>query len=200
MPGTEAGENAVDVRYRLTARDVIAATAAANRYTKLAAVFAAFAVVITVTDFLIGDPVWPMPLLIGAGFATGVVPGLIGAWAWSRRPEIGRAEIRLEADTTGVRMALPMSSTVSDWSTFRRILVTREAFILDFGTGAGTFVPQRALRPDQAVSLRQLAETAGVLASGSSWRLPAIGFAAGLVLLVPVLALYAGGYLVPGPA
>ena len=95
MPGTEAGENAVDVRYRLTARDVIAATAAANRYTKLAAVFAAFAVVITVTDFLIGDPVWPMPLLIGAGFATGVVPGNDFTLAAGDEVEIGISGVGL---------------------------------------------------------------------------------------------------------
>ncbi len=182
---------AIDIRYRLTARDVFAATAAANRYTRLAAVFAAVAVVITATDFLIGDPLWPMPLLIGAGFASGAGPGLLGAWAWRRGPDVAKAEMRLEADSAGVRMALPMSSSVSDWSMFRRIRITPEAFILDFGTGSDTFVPQRALTRDQAAALRDLAEAAGVLQAGSSWRLPAIGLAAGLVMLFPVLTLYA---------
>jgi hypothetical protein len=112
---------------------------------------------------------------------------------------LAKAEIRLEADDVGVRMALPMSSSTSGWSAFRRLRETSESFILDFGTGMGTFVPKRALSREQAATLRDLAEAAGVLASGSSWRLPVIGLVFGLALLVPVLALYAGGYLVPVP-
>jgi hypothetical protein len=188
----------VSVSYRLARRDVFAATAAANRYTKLAAGFAAVAVVITVADFLIGDPVWPIPLLIGSGFATGAAPGLLGVWAWTRRPDLAQAEILLEADPAGVRLALPMSASASEWSAFRRLRETSESFILDFGTGMGTFVPKRALSPEQAASLRSLAEAAGVLEKGSSWRLPVIGLVVGLALLVPVLALFTGGYLRAG--
>jgi hypothetical protein len=174
----------LDVRYHLSSRDIVIAVAAANRFSKLAAVTAAAGVVGTVFAWLNGDPTWPVGIFLGAGFATGLAPGLIGAWAFSRRPEIATAEIHMEADDAGVRIATQMSQSAATWAVFRRVRETPGEFLLDFGTGAGTFVPKAVMEPADCEALRGLAARAGVLVQGSSWRLPAIGVVIGALLTV----------------
>ena len=188
----------IDIRYWLTRRDLVLAVAAANRFSKLAAVFAALGIVLTAFAISTGDPTWPVPALLGIGFSTGIGPGLISAWAYGRRPEVAQAEVRFEADDKGVRTTTPMTTSTATWALFKRIRETRDAFILDYGSGAGTFVPKAALGADGVAVLRGLASAAGVLALDWSWRLPGIGALVGVAMLAILGALVANGVVVIG--
>ena len=186
----------VDVRYSLTARDIVFAVAAANRHSRLSAAFAAGGVVLTATSWHSGDPTWPVPLIIAAGFASGLMPGVIAAWGWRRRPELAAA-MHVVVSSDGVALSAPISTTTA-WSEVRRVRESGGSFLIDFGTGTGTLVPRRVLGDLQASALREVAESAGVLAAASSWRWTSIGIVVGIVLLGVAGMLAAGGYLMLG--
>jgi hypothetical protein len=187
----EAGASVpvVDVRYRLTPRDVFRATMDANRYSKLTVVFGIVLVSVAVTGTQNGDISAIFFVAMAAGFITGAVPAAISAFMASRRPDLLSREVWLRVGRDGVRMASPGSTTEFDWATVRRMRDMPLDFLLDFGTGAAAFVPKRVLDPAQTDGIRTLGADNGKLETSSSWAWPVFGLALGTIFTMVLILL-----------
>ena len=186
----------VEIRYRLTRRDLVLATAVVFRLSQAAFAFAALGVLVTVPMVQGGDPTWWLPLLFGAAGATGFGPALLGAGPWSRLPGIDSDEIGFTADAAGLRTTMPISAKSASWSRVRSVRETRDCFLLDLGPAAVTFVPKRVMASSEMETLRRLATASGALDIGSSWLMPVLGTLLGVAVTGVVVALFAAGVLV----
>lgn len=190
----------VDVRYRLTFREVFLVVAEMNRCSKLAAFFGLFIVLIPAMSLSMGDWTGIVALLLGLSFVSGTLPATLAAWTFSRRREFMEFEWRTVIDADGIATWTPKSEGRAKWSMYRRIRETQTAFILDMGTGAGSFLPKSAFDAATSAAIASYAADAGLLVRGSTWRLPLIGVGIGLAIVVPILLLVAAGIIVFGPA
>ncbi len=179
----------LDVRYSLRARDLLEPGAAGSRHSMITALFGFFLVFGSVFPILMGD--WTVIgfVLFAVGFVTGLIPGAIMAFMAGRRPDLLSLEQRVVIDGEGVRMASERATSTSTWSLFKRVRETRTAFLLDFGTGAATFVPKRALDAREQATLVAIAMDAGKMDHRSSWYWPAVGVGLGVIVTVILLAL-----------
>ena len=183
-------DEAVAFAYTLTPMDVFSATTAMSRHSILSGFFGFIGVLGTVLGMLVADPAAIAFALFSIGFATGVLPGNLSAGMASRRRDLLALETHVEIDATGVRMANERTASMATWSTFRRIRDTPTAFALDFGTGAGTFVPKRAMDAPERAAVRRIAVRVGKYDRASSWRWPAIGVAFGAVTTLVVVSVH----------
>jgi hypothetical protein len=155
-------------------------------------IFGFFGAWSSVLGILSGDLpsiVWMVAVL---AFITGLIPGLISAVFARQRADLLAREVLLHADDDGIRLRSPGSSSEADWATFRRMRELSGDVLLDFGTGAAMFVPKRAMTADQRDRLLELGRRAGLLESGSSWKMPLAGIAAGLATVSVFVALTIG--------
>jgi hypothetical protein len=177
----------IDVQYRMTIGDVFRASAEGSRYSRMMVLFGALGAFGCLFGILTGDLLSLLWLLVVIGLVSGILPGaLVAGFARQRRDLLAR-EIHLQADEAGIRMQSPGASSEVDWATFRRMRDMSAAVLLDFGTGAATFVPKRALTPPEQLRLLELGRRRGLLEGGWSWKMPLAGvlpgLAAGLVLV-----------------
>lgn len=193
----EADGPVVDATYRMTAGDLYRVSAAATRHSRIAGVFGFFAIWNLVIGLVSGDaPSIVGSLVFGVGFGVGILPGAISAFFGSRRPEILRREIHLHADAAGVRMASPGSMSEFTWATLRRVRPMGDDYLLDFGTGAATFIPRHALNAADRAALERLVLAHGELDLANQWRWLALGcgLGLGLSLLFLLVTGYFSGY------
>ena len=186
--GTSA-DVVVDVRYALSTRDLFEPATTGARHSMITAAFGFVMVPGTVLGLLQGDL---LTIAFGAfalGFITGVIPGALTVFMAGRRPDLLAMEKRVEIDGAGVRSTSERLSSNATWSYFRRVRETDTAFLLDFGTGAMTFVPKRALDLGQRASVRDIAPREGKLDRRSSWFWPAVGTGLGGIVTILILAL-----------
>jgi len=75
---------------------------------------------------------------------------------------------------------------------FRRMREMSRDILLDFGTGAATFVPKRVMTSSQLDTLRELGQSAGLLESSSSWTMPLVGVGVGVLTVAGFVVLTGG--------
>ena len=100
-------------------------------------------------------------ILFGLLLASGYFVAPFLWFAIRRRRDLLLAAIDVSADTTGVTFARPTSTTTNAWSVYRRVRETRDAFLLDPGTGSSGFVLKRDADPAAIDRFRTLLEQAG---------------------------------------
>ena len=186
--GTSPGE-VVDVRYALSTRDLFEPAAAGSRHSVMAGAFGFIMIPGTMFGILQGDLLSVAFGALAVGFVTGGIPGALTMVMAGRRPDILAMEQRLEIDGAGVRMTSERLSSNATWAYFRRVRETYTAFLFDFGTGAMTFVPKRALDLEQRAAVRKIAAREGKLDRRSSWFWPAVGTGLGGIVTILILAL-----------
>jgi hypothetical protein len=179
----------VDVRYSLRARDLFEPGAAGSRHSMVTALFGFVFVPGTVFALLMGDLTVIAFALFVLSFLTGVLPAAIMTFMAGRRPDLLALEQHVVIDMDGVRMASERATSTSTWTMFKRVRETGTAYLLDFGTGAATFVPKRALDRDQLATIRSIAEAVGKFDRRSSWYWATVGIGLGSIATVILLAL-----------
>jgi hypothetical protein len=184
---------AVDATFRITLGDVFRASAEASRHSWLAAV-AGWVLVFGAFFWAARDDITSAAIaVIGIGFSTGWLSGLLVVINTRRRPDLLARDHVLHVDADGIRWVAPDATSDTAWRFYRRIREMRGDFLLDTGAGSATFVPKRGLTDAQAETFRHLARQAGLLVSGSSWVRPVIGYAVGIASCA---VLYIGTYAI----
>ena len=183
---------AVEVRYNLTLRDMFRASCEWSRYSRMMLVFGFLVAWGSVLGIITGDVLSFVWMLIGIAFVTGVIPGLLTVVFARQRRDLLEREMWLQADRSGIRMKAPGSSSEADWSMFRRMREMSRDILLDFGTGAATFVPKRVMTSSQLDTLRELGQSAGLLESSSSWTMPLVGVGVGVLTVAGFVVLTGG--------
>jgi hypothetical protein len=188
-PAGTSADDAVDVRYALSTRDLFEPATTGSRHSVMAGAFGFMMIPGTVFGILQGDPFTVAFGALALGFVTGVIPGALTMFMAGRRPDILTMEQRVVIDAAGVKMSSERASSTATWAMFKRVRETVTAFLLDFGTGAMTFVPKRALDVEQRAAVRQIAAREGKLDRRSSWFWPAVGTGLGGIVTILILAL-----------
>ena len=182
-------DGVVVVRYALSTRDLLEPATTGSRHSTVTGVFGFFMIPGMVFGILQGDLFTVAFGALALGFVTGVIPGALTMFMAGRRPDILTMEQHVVIDAAGVRMSSERASSTATWAMFRRVRETGSAFLLDFGTGAMTFVPKRALDFEQRAAVREIAARAGKLDRRSSWFWPAVGTGLGGIVTILILAL-----------
>ncbi len=188
-PAGTSEDDVVDVRYALSTRDLLEPATTGSRHSMMCGAFGFIMVPGTVFGILQGDPFTVAFGALALGFVTGIIPGAITMFMAGRRPDILTLEQHVIIDATGVRMSSERASSTATWAMFRRVRETGSAYLLDFGTGAMTFVPKRALDHEQRAAVREIAARAGKLDRRSSWFWPGVGTGLGGIVTILILAL-----------
>ncbi len=185
-PAVVAGP-VVDATYRMTKGDLFRVSAAVTRHSKLSALFGFLMLWSGVIGWAGEDVTSLVFVLFCLLFGTGILPGLISAFFASRRPELLAREVHLRADASGVRMESQGSMSQFTWSTLRRVRPQGSDYVLDFGTGASTFIPEHGLTAAQRADLERLVLAHAELDLSSQWRWLAVGSALGLAAVLVFL-------------
>ena len=187
---------AVHVVYQLTGADYRSATIELAQQSVTAVAAGTFIVGAGVIPVLNGDLVSIVGMAFGASLATGVYCLPFIWWAIRQRSDLLLSRHDLTVDSTGIRVATPMTVTQQAWPTFRRVRELTHVFTLDYGTGANAMVPKRALDPATAERFRAIVRSFARLETPGRWTNFARGIGLGAlaaVAFVVVIAIQASG-------
>jgi len=164
-PSTPAPEPAAPIRlrYRTTRGDHLRAAMAAGRRSDSLFAIGVALLVPAIGSLLVGDPIsFAIWSLVGLSCLTGIFNVPFAWWALRSRPDLVGQEVEDVIDAHGIVETTPKTNARADWSLYREVFESSDAFHLSTGSGYG-FIPKRAFEPAEIEAFRRLLNDHGLV-------------------------------------
>jgi hypothetical protein len=164
QPGDRA---VVRAQYRITAGDVMRASASLTRASVGNRLFSLVMIGLGIVNLLIDQIAFgTASLLIGVSLLTGVLTVPFAWYQVRKRPELFDQDAEFIADEEGLRYTSPFGSGSSPWNAFKRVREMSGYFFLDSGVGANMILPLRAFDDESLAHLHRILFDAGFSPDG----------------------------------